>query len=140
FGLGCSTSYGYVLLRVCAVSGVMPGLLATRVVSRFFVFMEASATEMSVRRSLGDVYAGERVTHAVMGIVYGAMIAVLLPALSTWSQQPTALRLAPAAIPAALRWTLVVMAVGVFVSGARDLYAAARLPHADWPWTVDRAM
>src|SRR5207249_9819169 len=44
-------------------------------------------TEMSVRRSLGDVYAGERVTHAVMGIVYGAMIAVLLPALSMWSQR-----------------------------------------------------
>ena len=37
-------------------------------------------------------------------------------------------------------WVLVVMAAGVFVSGARDLYAAARLPHGDWPWRVDRAM
>ncbi len=95
--------------------------------------------EMPVRRSLGDVYAGERVTHAVMGIVYGAMLALLIPVLSTWWQQPTALQLAPAAVPTALRWALVGMAVGVFVSGARDLYAAARLPYADWPWTMDRA-
>src|SRR5688572_1570406 len=27
--------------------------------------------EVKVRRNLGDVYAGERVTHAVMGILYG---------------------------------------------------------------------
>jgi len=31
--------------------------------------------EIAVRRSLGDVYAGERVTHAVMGILYGGMLA-----------------------------------------------------------------
>jgi len=120
--------------------GVWAVVLVAILVAEIAFTMADFVTEMSVRRSLGDVYAGERVTHAVMGIVYGAMIAVLLPALSMWSQQPTALRLAPAAIPAALRWTLVVMAVGVFVSGARDLYAAARLPHADWPWTVNRAM
>jgi hypothetical protein len=96
-------------------------------------------TEIAVRRSLGNVYGGERVTHAVMGIVYGAMIAMLLPALSTWWQQPTALRLAPAGVPAALRCALGVMAAGVFVSGVRDLCAAARLPYADWPWTMGRA-
>lgn len=90
--------------------------------------------ETTVRRPLGDVYAGERVTHAVMGIVYGATIAVLLPTLVAWWRQPTALRLAPPAVPEALRWILVVMAVGVFVSGMRDLYAAARLPRGDWPW------
>jgi hypothetical protein len=30
------------------------------------------------------------------------------------------------------------MAVGVYVSGVRDLYAAARLPHGDWPWIASR--
>jgi hypothetical protein len=73
-----------------------------------------------------------------MGVLYGATIAMLLPALWTGSQQPTALRFAPPAVPEALRWTLVVMAVGVFVSGVRDLYAAACLPHGDWPWIADR--
>ena len=96
-------------------------------------------TETTVRRSLGDVFAGERVTHALMGILYGAMIAVLLPELATWWREPTALRLAPAAIPAALRWILTVMAAGVFLSGVRDLYAAARLPHGAWPWRVNSA-
>jgi hypothetical protein len=123
-----------------AWQGVWAAVLVAIFVAEIVLTMADFVTEVAVRRSLGDVYAGERVTHAVMGIVYGAMIAVLFPALSTWWQQPTALRLAPAAAPAVLRWTLVVMAVGVFVSGARDLYAAARLPHADWPWTVNRAM
>jgi hypothetical protein len=69
---------------------------------------------------------------------YGATIATLLPALWTWSQQPTALRFGPPAVPEALRWALVVVAVGVFVSGVRDLYAAARFPHGDWPWIAGR--
>jgi hypothetical protein len=34
----------------------------------------------------------------------------------------------------ALRWALTVMALGVFVSGLRDLYAALELPHGNWPW------
>src|SRR5436190_18249124 len=33
--------------------------------------------EIRVRKPLGDVYGGERVTHAVMGILYGAMVGYL---------------------------------------------------------------
>ena len=47
--------------------------------------------EIRVRKPLGDVYGGERVTHAVMGILYGAMVANLLPSLWTWCLLPTAL-------------------------------------------------
>lgn len=119
--------------------GVWAAVLVGILVAEIVLTMTDFVIEMPVRRSLGDVYAGERVTHAVMGIVYGAMLALLIPVLSTWWQQPTALQLAPAAVPTALRWALVGMAVGVFVSGARDLYAAARLPYDDWPWTMDRA-
>jgi len=32
-----------------------------------------------VRKSLGGLYPGERIMHAVMGILYGAMLAYLLP-------------------------------------------------------------
>lgn len=90
--------------------------------------------EATVRKPLGDVYAGERVTHAVMGIVYGAMIASLIPALSEWSSLPSGLVPASPDVPDALRWTLAIMAVGVSVSGVRDLYAALELPHGGWPW------
>ena len=40
---------------------------------------------------MGDVYAGERVTHAVMGILYGAMIASLIPVLIGWWSLPAGL-------------------------------------------------
>ncbi len=90
--------------------------------------------EIAVRRSLGDVYAGERVTHAIMGILYGAMIAYLIPAMIAWGRMPTQLAFDPPAIPELLRWGLVVMAVGVVVSGIRDLYAACGLPYGAWPY------
>ena len=122
-----------------AWQGAWAAVLGAIFVAEIVLTMADFVTESTVRRSLGDVYAGERVTHAVMGILYGAMLAVLLPVLAAWWREPTALLLAPAAIPAALRWALTVMAVGVFLSGLRDLYAATQLPYGDWPWSADRA-
>lgn len=90
--------------------------------------------ESFVRKPLGDVYAGERVTHAVMGILYGAMIASLIPVLIGWWRLPDGLVMAVPDVPNALRWGLAVMAAGVAVSGARDLYAALELPNGGWPW------
>ena len=95
--------------------------------------------ERTVRRPLGDVYAGERVTHAAMAIVYGAMLANLWPALLVWYAAPTELAVAPVGT-AWLRWTLAAMALGVLASGLRDLCAALVLPHSAWPWrAVERA-
>ncbi|HEU4891976.1 MAG TPA: hypothetical protein VFT47_10530 [Vicinamibacterales bacterium] len=90
--------------------------------------------EISVRKPLGDVYAGERVTHAVMGILYGAMIASLVPVLIGWARLPDGLVATSYAAPDVLHWGLAMMAVGVLVSGLRDLYAALELPHGSWPW------
>jgi hypothetical protein len=92
--------------------------------------------EDRVRKPLGGVYSGERVTHGVMGIIYGAMLAFLLPVLLSWSSRPTTLLLSPAQVVPALRWALGLMACGVFLSGARDLCAALRLPHSEWPWSA----
>ena len=94
--------------------------------------------EIAVRKQLGDVYAGERVTHAIMGILYGAMIANLIPTLFRWWALPTGLVLEWAAIPGLLRWSLFVMAAGVLLSGLRDLYAALELPYGSWPWKMQR--
>jgi hypothetical protein len=95
--------------------------------------------EIAVRKQLGDVYAGERITHAVMGILYGAMIANLIPAMGRWWTFPTALVVEWADVPGYLRWGLLAMAAGVFLSGVRDLYAALDLPHGNWPWTPEIA-
>ena len=87
-------------------------------------------TEDRVRKALGGVYPGERVTHAIMGLVYGAVLATIVPVLRQWLLLSTGLVVEPAAIPVALRYLMILMAVGVSASGMRDLYAAIKLHQA----------
>jgi hypothetical protein len=109
---------------------VLAGVLIAEIILTFTDFV----VEIAVRKPIGDVYAGERVTHAIMGILYGAMIASLIKVLASWWQLPTALMISAPDIPEALRWSLLIMAAGVSASGLRDLYAAFELPHGGWPW------
>jgi hypothetical protein len=109
-------------------------VLAAVLVAEIILTLADFVVEVGVRRPLGDVYAGERVTHAVMGILYGAMIACLLPTLQSWSSSPTAMAIAPPHIPEWVRWLLAGMGAGVLLSGVRDLYAAFGLPGGGWPW------
>ncbi|HKE84120.1 MAG TPA: hypothetical protein VKB50_10210 [Vicinamibacterales bacterium] len=111
---------------VCVLVGVL--------IAEIALTLTDFVVEADVRKALGDVYAGERVTHAVMGILYGAMIASLIPVLLAWSRLPSGLVTMSLDLPDVLRWGLAMMAVGVFVSGLRDLYAALELPHGSWPW------
>lgn len=110
-------------------------VLAAVIVAEIVLTLWDFIVEIAVRRDLGDVYAGERVTHAVMGILYGAMLATLGPTWWGWWQSPTALAFEAAPVGQWLRVTLTLMAAGVLASGARDLYAALGLPHGGWPWT-----
>lgn len=109
---------------------VLVGVIVAEIVLTLTDFV----VEIAVRKPMGDVYAGERITHAIMGILYGAMVANLIPELIAWWQLPTGIVAARPEIPEVLRWSLLVMAVGVFVSGLRDLYAALGLPNGSWPW------
>jgi len=77
-----------------------------------------------------EVEAGERVTHAIMGICYGAMLAMLIPVLARWSGRPTGFARPMMPMPPALRGALTLMAAGVFLSGVRDAIAACSLPPA----------
>lgn len=122
------------LLPWMAFHGAWAVCLAGVLLAEIALTLTDFVVEKRVRKPFGDVYAGERVTHAVMGILYGAMTANLLPVLADWWNQPTQLLHAPAAAPEALRWTMTVMAVGVVVSGLRDLYASLGLPGGHWPW------
>jgi hypothetical protein len=109
-------------------------VLAGVIVAEIALTLTDFVVEIAVRKQLGDVYAGERVTHAVMGILYGAMLACLIPTLVRWWALPTAIVVEWPDIPAALQWGLLVMAAGVLLSGVRDLYAAFELPGGSWPW------
>jgi hypothetical protein len=66
---------------------------------------------------------GERAMHAVMGIVYGAFLASLVPHLWQWSRLDTGFGASYHGFPA---WVLSTIAVGVLVSGIRDVIAATR--------------
>jgi hypothetical protein len=113
---------------------VLAGVMLAEIVLTMLDFV----VEKTVRKSLGDVFAGERVTHAVMAIVYGAMAANLLPAMWRWWHEPTGFTATTVDVPV-LSWLLTAMAAGVFLSGARDLYAALGLPGGGWPWRAGAA-
>jgi hypothetical protein len=114
-------------------------LLVGVLVAEIVLTLTDFVVEVAVRKQLGDVYAGERVTHAVMGILYGAMVAKLIPVLVDWWSRPTALTIERVDIPAGLGWGLLLMAAGVFLSGVRDLWAALELPYGSWPWKSETA-
>ncbi|HKQ72162.1 MAG TPA: hypothetical protein VJ810_00445 [Blastocatellia bacterium] len=124
-------------LPFLAWQGLWALALAAILLAEIILTLADFVVETRVRKPLGDVYGGERITHAVMGVIYGAMLANLLPVMWSWSQLPTALVTSETASPEPLRWVLVVMACGVFLSGARDLYASLGLPHGEWPWRLE---
>jgi hypothetical protein len=122
-----------------AWQGTWVVVLAAVFVAEIVLTLTDFVIEIAVRKQLGDVYAGERVTHAIMGILYGAMIAKLIPTMGQWWDRPTALAVEWPDIPFVLRWGLLVMAAGVLLSGLRDLYAALELPNGSWPWKAEPA-
>lgn len=67
--------------------------------------------------------ATERVTHTLLTLNYGVILALLVPLLIGWASQPTAL---PRADHGWLSWACVAGSVGVIVCGLRDLAAARR--------------
>ena len=116
--------------------GVYAAVLCLVIAAEIVLTMWDFIVEVRVRRPIGDVYGGERVTHAAMGILYGSMLACLIPVVRVWWHMPTALIASPAPVVPALRWALTIMAAGVLISGLRDLYAALGLPGGAWPWRI----
>ena len=64
---------------------------------------------------------GERIMHTIMAIVYGAFLAFLIPQVMSWMQHPTALAGVNHGL---LSWILSAFAMGVFLSGIRDIVAS----------------
>jgi hypothetical protein len=119
-----------------AWQGAFAYLLSVVLAAEIAITLADFVVEDAVRIPLGGVYKGERVTHAVMGIVYGAMLAHLVPIIVAWAELPSALELRPAEAPAWLRAVVSIMAAGVLASGIRDLAAVLRLPHSHFPWPL----
>ncbi len=113
-------------------------LLAALVVAEITITLADFIVEDRVRAPLGGVFPGERATHGIMAIVYGAMLGHLVPVLTLWWRKPTEVLVSPAPVPAELRLALAVMAAGVLLSGLRDMACAYDLPKSSWPWARER--
>ncbi|HEX8190153.1 MAG TPA: hypothetical protein VF586_17485 [Pyrinomonadaceae bacterium] len=113
--------------------------LGALLAAEIFITLRDFVIEDEVRAPLGGVFAGERTTHTVMAIIYGAMLANLLPAVLGWRRAATALAPHGGAVPAGLVWLLTLMSAGVALSGLRDAYAALGLPKGGWPWRAEGA-
>src|SRR5262245_19695522 len=124
-------------LPFLAWHGLWAVILAAILLAEIILTLADFVVETRVRKPIWDVYGGERISHSVMGVLYGAMLANLLPVMWIWGHLPTALVPTETASPEPLRWGLTAMACGVFVSGARDLYAALGMPHGGWPWNME---
>ena len=106
-------------------------LFLTEVVLTLWDFV----VEDSVRKRLGGVYPIERVMHGIMGIVYGAMLTAIAPVVARWwAATPSGIFGSPSTVSEPLQWAMAIMALGVFISGIRDLCASANLSGSAWPW------
>ena len=68
--------------------------------------------------------AGERVMHALMGIVYGIFLALLYPHAAGWTKLASGFGAADYGM---VSWILTLFAAGVLASGVRDLVASSKL-------------
>ena len=95
---------------------VLCGLLFTEIIITLRDFVEEDRSR--------KVPAGERVMHALMGLVYGAILMSLLPQVATWVGLPTGIAIGHYGVKS---WILTAFAVGVLISGVRDLMGATRI-------------
>jgi len=114
--------------------GAWTTVLVSLFVAEIVITLNDFVLEDKVRRPQGGVFPGERVAHAVMGIVYGSMLAAMAPSLVEWMSEPAGIVLANYSLPGWYLYGLTVMGAGTLLSGIRDLYASAGLPGGSFPW------
>lgn len=105
-------------------------LLLTEII----ITMTDFVVEKTTRKPQGDLEAGERVTHGVMAIIYGLMLAHLIPVLLEWYAKPTDLVYSPVDIPFWMKVMFPLFSFGLLTSGLRDLLSARGVKLAAWPW------
>jgi hypothetical protein len=112
--------------------GWLAPVLLVLITAEIGITLTDFAIEDRVRVPLGGVFVGERATHTLMALVYGAALGHLVPVFLADRLAPTGF--GPRQLPSTLVLVLRLLAVGVFVSGVRDALAAARGPRGGWPW------
>jgi uncharacterized protein (TIGR01777 family) len=110
----------FLVLGLLELHGAL-AMLVIAVLAAEIVITLIDFVEEDVSRKLP---ATERVTHTLLAINYGAILAVLLPLLAGWSIKPTAIVQAWYGFGSLLALSA---AAGLIVFGLRDFFAARRL-------------
>ncbi len=99
--------------------GPLVWILATCLATEIIITLCDFVEEDRVRK----LPPGERIMHSIMGIIYGAFLALLIPEMLKWKDLPAGFGTAYHGFPG---WVLTLVAGGVFVSGIRDLTSSLR--------------
>lgn len=99
-----------------AYAWLFAAIIFTEVLITLWDFVEEDRTR--------KLPATERVTHAVLTLNYGAIIAFFVPVLVHWSEQPSGFAMVDYGY---LSWLMTVYALGVLVWAARDLARGIKL-------------
>ncbi len=100
-----------------AAAAALIALLVAELVVTLWDFVEEDRTRL--------LPATERITHALLTLNYGIVLALLVPVLVRWSTQATAIAPTNHGV---WSWLCSIAATGVAASGLRDLVAARRMP------------
>lgn len=91
-------------------------IIASEIIITIWDFIEEDRTR--------KLPGGERAMHTLMAIIYGAMMAYLIPILFTWINHETGIT---GVHHGYLSWIMLFFAVAVFLSGIRDMIASFKL-------------
>ena len=82
----------YCTLPTLEWGGLWSLVLIALFVAEIVITLLDFRVEVDVRKPMGGLFHGERTTHALIGIAYGAMLAYLAPIILAWLSAPTGLR------------------------------------------------
>lgn len=121
----------YAALFVLIPNFVMQGFFAWGLVALFAFDMGISIWDFSLeqgsRRFLGGLPSGEYVLHMLMAIVFGSLVTSVFYSVGEWFHAPTRIVYAPTSVPGIVRFSMLIMAVLVLISGLQDALAVVRL-------------
>jgi uncharacterized protein (TIGR01777 family) len=114
--------YGVIFLTLACLEwrGVMAIVLAALLVVEILITLWDFVIEDRTRR----LPASERVTHTLLAVGYGVILALFVPVLVDWAQRPSAVAFVDRGW---LAWVMGLFAAGAFAWGLRDFARSRRL-------------
>jgi len=117
-----SSIYAVIFITLAGLqwNGVFAYMFAVLLV----VELGITLTDFVIEDKTRDLPASERITHTILTLNYGAILALLIPLMADWSRQATSLVIVDHGVLSAL---FLLFALGVSVMALREFYLFRRL-------------